>query len=88
MFIHWAPYSVASVEASGSNMGPVAQWNITELEYVSLFKRFNPTQYHPKAWVELAKEAGQRYMVSPNPFLWLQNGRTNLAVDGAATTQR
>jgi alpha-L-fucosidase len=63
MFIHWGPYSVASVEASWPIMEPEAQWNITETEYVSLFKRFNPTQYDPKAWVELAKEAGQRYMV-------------------------
>jgi len=63
MFIHWGAYSVASVEASWPIMEPEAQWNITEPEYVSLFKRFNPTQYDPAAWVELAKEAGQRYMV-------------------------
>jgi alpha-L-fucosidase len=63
MFIHWGAYSVASVEASWPIMRPEAQWNITEPEYVSLFKRFNPTQYDPKAWVELAKQAGQRYMV-------------------------
>jgi alpha-L-fucosidase len=44
-------------------MEPEAQWNITEPEYVSLFKRFNPIKYDPKAWVELAKEAGQRYIV-------------------------
>ena len=63
MFIHWGAYSVASVEASWPIMEPEAQWNITEPEYVSLYKRFNPTQYDPKAWVELAKQAGQRYMV-------------------------
>jgi len=63
MFIHWGAYSVASVEASWPIMEPEAQWNITEPEYVSLFKRFSPTKYDPKAWVELAKEAGQRYMV-------------------------
>jgi alpha-L-fucosidase len=63
MFIHWGAYSVASVEASWPIMEPEAQWNITEPEYVSLFKRFNPTKYDPKAWVELAKDAGQRYMV-------------------------
>jgi alpha-L-fucosidase len=44
-------------------MRPEAHWNITEPEYVSLYKRFNPTLYDPKAWVELAKQAGQRYMV-------------------------
>jgi alpha-L-fucosidase len=63
MFIHWGPYSVASVEASWPIMRPEARWNITEPEYISLFKRFNPTEYDPKAWVELAKQAGQRYMV-------------------------
>jgi len=63
MFIHWGPYSVASVEASWPIMEPEAQWNITEPEYVSLFKRFNPTEYDPTAWVELAKQAGQHYMV-------------------------
>ena len=63
MFIHWGPYSLASVEASWPIMRPEAQWNITEPEYVSLYKRFNPIQYDPKAWVELAKQAGQRYMV-------------------------
>ena len=63
MFIHWGPYSLASVEASWPIMRPEARWNITEPEYVSLFKRFNPTEYDPRAWVELAKQAGQRYMV-------------------------
>jgi len=63
MFIHWGPYSLASVEASWPIMRPEAQWNITEPEYVSLYKKFNPTEYDPAAWVELAKQAGQRYMV-------------------------
>ena len=63
MFIHWGAYSVASVEASWPIMSPEAHWNITEPEYVSLYKRFNPTQYDPATWVELARQAGQRYMV-------------------------
>ena len=63
MFIHWGPYSLASVEASWPIMAPSASWPITEPEYVLLYKRFNPVQYDPAAWVELAKQAGQRYMV-------------------------
>ena len=63
MFIHWGAYSVASVEASWPIMQPAPHWNIAEPEYVLLYKRFNPTQYDPKAWVDLAKQAGQRYMV-------------------------
>ena len=62
MFIHWGPYSVASVEASWPIMEP-GHWNITEPDYVALYKRFNPVQYDPAAWVELARQAGQRYMV-------------------------
>ena len=62
MFIHWGAYSVASVEASWPIMEP-GTWNISEADYVSLYKVFNPVRYDPKAWVELARAAGQRYMV-------------------------
>ena len=63
MFIHWGPYSLASVEASWPIMEPEAHWNITEAEYVALYKQFNPVHYDPQAWVSLAKDAGMRYMV-------------------------
>lgn len=63
MFIHWDPSSLESVEISWPIMRPSPKWNITQEEYVNLYKRFNPVKYDPDAWVELAKEAGQRYMV-------------------------
>ncbi len=63
MFIHWGPYSLASVEASWPIMTPEVHWNITEAEYVALYKQFNPVQFDPQAWVHLAKDAGMRYMV-------------------------
>ena len=63
MFIHWGPYSVASVEASWPIMVPEAKWGITEAEYRALPRRFDPEKFDPAAWVQLAKEAGQRYMV-------------------------
>ena len=63
MFIHWGPYSVASVEASWPIMKPEPQWNITEADYVQLYKSFNPVQFDPRAWVKLAQDAGMRYMV-------------------------
>lgn len=62
MFIHWGPYSLASVEASWPIMRP-AQWGISEEEYRALPQRFNPVQFDPRAWVRLARDAGQRYMV-------------------------
>jgi alpha-L-fucosidase len=62
MFIHWGPYSQASVEASWPIMRPTPG-GITESEYVALARTFNPAQFDPAAFVRLAKAAGQRYMV-------------------------
>jgi alpha-L-fucosidase len=62
MFIHWGPYSLASVEASWPIMRPTPG-GITEAEYRELPKRFNPTKFDPEALVDLARSAGQQYMV-------------------------
>jgi alpha-L-fucosidase len=63
MFVHWGPYSLASVEASWPIMRPSAEFKITEEEYRALPLRFNPTQFDADALVQLAKSAGQRYLV-------------------------
>ncbi|MDE1177519.1 MAG: alpha-L-fucosidase [Edaphobacter sp.] len=62
MFIHWGPYSLASVEASWPIMRP-GKWKITEEEYRALPARFNPTKYDPDHFIDLARSAGQQYMV-------------------------
>ena len=62
MFIHWGPYSLASVEASWPIMVP-KPGGITQAEYVELPKRFNPAKFDARALVDLARSAGQRYMV-------------------------
>jgi alpha-L-fucosidase len=62
MFIHWGPYSLASVEASWPIMRPKAG-EISEADYRALPKRFNPTKFDPEAFVDLARTAGQKYMV-------------------------
>jgi alpha-L-fucosidase len=61
MFIHWGPYSVAGVEASWPIM--VKNDEITEAEYRALPAQFNPTRFDPHEWIDLARKAGQRYMV-------------------------
>ncbi|MEK7404607.1 MAG: alpha-L-fucosidase, partial [Acidobacteriota bacterium] len=65
MFIHWGPYSLASVEASWPIMRPGAKSYppISETDYRALPQRFNPVRFDARAWVRLAKAAGQRYMV-------------------------
>ncbi len=62
MFIHWGPYSLASVEASWPIMRPTPG-GISEADYRELPKRFNPTKFDPDALVDLARSAGQQYMV-------------------------
>src|SRR5215471_13384079 len=62
MFIHWGPYSQASVEASWPIMVP-KPGGIAEPDYRALAKTFNPTKFDPHAWIDLARQAGQKYMV-------------------------
>jgi alpha-L-fucosidase len=62
MFIHWGPYSLASVEASWPIMTPTPG-GISEAEYRALPKRFNPSRFDPNAWIDVARAAGQEYMV-------------------------
>jgi len=62
MFIHWGPYSQASVEASWPIMVP-KQDGISETEYRALPRTFNPAKFDPQAWIDLARQAGQKYMV-------------------------
>jgi alpha-L-fucosidase len=59
MFIHWGPYSLASIEASW----PIMTEGFNETEYRALPQRFNPENFDATALVRLAKAAGQKYMV-------------------------
>jgi len=63
MFIHWGPYSLASVEASWPIMRPQEKWKISEAEYRALPTRFNPVKYDPDHFIDLARAAGQQYVV-------------------------
>jgi alpha-L-fucosidase len=62
MFIHWGPYSLASVEASWPIMTPTPG-GISEAEYRELPRRFNPSKFDANHFIDLAKAAGQQYMV-------------------------
>src|SRR3989442_7876166 len=61
MFIHWGPYSLASVEASWPIMVPKAGGS-TEPEYRAPPKTVNPAQVDPDAFIDLSRAARQRYM--------------------------
>ena len=66
MFIHWGIYSVPAGEwKEGKNH---AEWimltgNIPSAEYEKFAPQFNPVQFDARQWVQLAKDAGMKYLV-------------------------
>ena len=70
IFLHWGAYSLAGVEASWPIMTPGTvnvlfgeQPKISYSEYVALAERFDPREYDPARWVEIARAAGAGYMI-------------------------
>ncbi|MWV45354.1 carbohydrate-binding protein [Paenibacillus sp. HJL G12] len=67
-FIHWGAYSVLAGSYNGQSVG-YAEWimdnlHISKEDYRNnAAKRFNPNLFDAKKWVDLAKQAGQKYMV-------------------------
>jgi len=58
MFIHWGVYSIA-----GRGEWLFYQENFSLKEYAQFSDQFNPAHYDPAEWVEVAKDAGMRYLV-------------------------
>lgn len=58
MFIHWGIYSVY-----GHGEWARSYEEISIDEYQNNFDNFDPKNYNPKAWAELAKNAGMKYAV-------------------------
>ncbi|HSW47256.1 MAG TPA: alpha-L-fucosidase [Phycisphaerae bacterium] len=58
MFIHWGIYAV---RGEGEWIMLVAK--VPSPEYEKLALRFNPVKFNAAEWVDLAKRAGQKYMV-------------------------
>ena len=68
MFIHWGLYSVAAGEWNGRPVRGIGEWiqsnaRITVEDYAPLQQRFNPVKFDARRWVEIAKDAGMKYIV-------------------------
>jgi alpha-L-fucosidase len=72
LFVHWGPVSVQGTEVgwsrAGYRRGLPWNWNILGGQvpvevYDNLYKKFNPTQFDAREWVQVAKEAGTKYLV-------------------------
>ena len=58
MFIHWGP-----VSQKGTEIGWSRHDQVPIAEYDQLYKTFNPTAFSAKEWVQLAHDAGMKYIV-------------------------
>jgi alpha-L-fucosidase len=57
MFVHWGIYSIHGLHEQ-------EQWRyrVPRAEYVKLARQWNPVKYDPNAWLDLAAEAGMKYI--------------------------
>ncbi|MGZ0655738.1 alpha-L-fucosidase [Coraliomargarita sp. W4R72] len=70
MFVHWGLYSSLANLVDGQTYYGIGEWimnprmaDIPVEEYKQLAANFNPTQFDAKAIVQLAKDAGMKYIV-------------------------
>jgi alpha-L-fucosidase len=68
MFIHWGLYSVAAGEWNGKPVRGIGEWilsnaRITVEDYTPLQRQFNPVKFDARRWVDVAKNAGMKYIV-------------------------
>ncbi|MCX7015754.1 MAG: alpha-L-fucosidase [Candidatus Sumerlaeota bacterium] len=68
MMIHWGLYAVPAGEWKGQEIKGIGEWimlraKIPVVEYEQLAKQFNPVKFNADEWVQVAKDAGQKYIV-------------------------
>lgn len=68
MFIHWGLYSLLAGEYKGERCDWTEEWIMPKFripikEYERLAEAFNPIYFDAKEWVNLAIDAGMKYMV-------------------------
>jgi alpha-L-fucosidase len=69
MFVHWGPVSIVGTEIGWSRAGErrgrhdKATGKVPIEVYDNLYRMFNPVKFNPDQWVQLAKDAGMKYLV-------------------------
>ncbi|HOQ59478.1 MAG TPA: alpha-L-fucosidase [Vicinamibacterales bacterium] len=68
LFIHWGLYAIPAGEWKGARIPGIGEWimhraRIPVREYEELASRFNPIKFDADAWVQLAQDAGMKYIV-------------------------
>ena len=68
LFIHWGLYAIPAGEWKGERVPGIGEWimfraRIPVPEYEQLATQWNPVRFDASAWVQLAKDAGMKYIV-------------------------
>ncbi|MSU70484.1 MAG: alpha-L-fucosidase [Opitutaceae bacterium] len=68
LFIHWGLYAVPAGEWKGQLVPGIGEWimyraKIPVGEYEQLTRQFNPVKFDAEAWVQMAEDAGMKYIV-------------------------
>jgi alpha-L-fucosidase len=68
LFIHWGMYAIPAGEWKGKRIPGIGEWIMNRAkipvgEYEQLAKQWNPVKFDADAWVQLAKDAGMKYIV-------------------------
>src|SRR4051812_39846486 len=68
MFIHWGVYSVPAGRWNGKTVNGAGEWlmhdaKIPLAEYQQLPAKFNPEKFDADRWVQIAQDAGMKYIV-------------------------
>jgi alpha-L-fucosidase len=68
MFIHWGIYAVPAGTYKGKQIDGIGEWimnnaHIPVEEYEQFAKQFNPVKFDADQWVQIAKNAGMKYIV-------------------------
>jgi len=67
LFVHWGPISLKGAYLSWSRGGERRGWHgrgeIPVEVYDNLYKRFNPIMFNADEWVQMARDAGMKYLV-------------------------
>jgi len=68
LFIHWGLYAIPAGEWKSKQIPGLGEWimnrgHIPVAEYEQLAKQWNPVKFDADAWVQLAQDAGMKYIV-------------------------
>ena len=67
LFVHWGPVSLKGTEIGwsrgGERRGRTGTGSIPVEVYDNLYKQFNPVKFDADEWIQVAKDAGMKYMV-------------------------